>query len=244
MGGEGVAYHDDEVDNLGGQYRDEGVDIQDNHVGGGYNVGWTRPGEWLVYSLDVVVPGNYLFEARVATPNDGAEFHVEFNGEDKTGSILLSRTGSGWQTWLIIQVPVSLSAGQQAMRVVMDTGDILGAVANFDWFRLTSESVQPIAAEADYTLLINGKEVLKGSEKPQFKILKIDEEIKKDFMKNEEQGLTLEQFVKVMLVHLPETKDRVGLVRNLIELFKQIDVNNDKNLEWEEFTNHIIELGK
>ena len=70
------------------------------------------------------------------------------------------------------------------------------------------------------------------------------EEIKKDFMKNEEQGLSLEQFVKVMLVHLPETKDRVGLVRNLIELFKQIDVNNDKTLEWEEFTNHIIELGK
>ena len=69
------------------------------------------------------------------------------------------------------------------------------------------------------------------------------EEIKKDFMKNEEQGLRLEQFVKVMLHHLPETKDRAGLVRNLIELFKQIDVNNDKTLEWAEFTNHIIELG-
>ena len=46
-----------------------------------------------------------------------------------------------------------------------------------------------------------------------------------------------------MLHHLPETKDKVGLVRNLIELFRQIDVNNDKTLEWEEFTNHIIELG-
>lgn len=30
-----------------------------------------------------------------------------------------------------------------------------------------------------------------------------------------------------MLHHLPETKDKVGLVRNLIELFRQIDVNND-----------------
>lgn len=46
-----------------------------------------------------------------------------------------------------------------------------------------------------------------------------------------------------MLHHLPETKDRVGLVKNLIELFKQIDVNNDQTLEWDEFTNHIIELG-
>ena len=36
----------------------------------------------------------------------------------------------------------------------------------------------------------------------------------------------------------------VGLVKNLIELFKQIDVNGDEQLEWEEFTGHIIEMGK
>lgn len=35
----------------------------------------------------------------------------------------------------------------------------------------------------------------------------------------------------------------VPLVRNLTELFNQIDVNDDKLLEWVEFTNHIIELG-
>ena len=51
-------------------------------------------------------------------------------------------------------------------------------------------------------------------------------------------------FIKVMLNHLPETRDQVGLVRNLVELFRQIDVNNDKSLEWNEFTGHIIELGK
>ena len=57
----------------------------------------------------------------------------------------------------------------------------------------------------------------------------------------------MSHFVKVMLQHLPEhPKDspkRTILVRNLIELFNQIDVNNDKSLEWVEFTNHIIELG-
>jgi len=47
-----------------------------------------------------------------------------------------------------------------------------------------------------------------------------------------------------MLIHLPETRDKIGLVQNLIELFKQIDVNDDKKLEWDEFTGHIIELGK
>ena len=63
-------------------------------------------------------------------------------------------------------------------------------------------------------------------------------------MKCEADGLSIEQFIKVMLIHLPETKDRVGLVKNLIELFRQIDVNDDKTLEWDEFTGHIIELGK
>lgn len=62
-------------------------------------------------------------------------------------------------------------------------------------------------------------------------------------MKCEEEGLSLEQFIKVMLIHLPETRDQVGLVKNLIELFRQIDVNNDHSLEWDEFTGHIIELG-
>lgn len=60
----------------------------------------------------------------------------------------------------------------------------------------------------------------------------------------QEDGLTMQQFIKVMLNHLPDTRDRVGLVKNLIELFRQIDVNNDQTLEWDEFTGHIIELGK
>lgn len=69
------------------------------------------------------------------------------------------------------------------------------------------------------------------------------QKIKEDFKKQEE-GLSMEDFVKIMLVHLPDTRDPVGLVKNLMELFKQIDVNGDEQLEWEEFTGHIIEMGK
>ena len=46
-----------------------------------------------------------------------------------------------------------------------------------------------------------------------------------------------------MLHHLPKPTDQVVLVRNLIELFNEIDVNGDGDLEWVEFTNHIIDLG-
>ena len=60
----------------------------------------------------------------------------------------------------------------------------------------------------------------------------------------EGKGLSLDSFVKIMLEHLdypPELTNKVAL--NLIELFKEIDVNGDATMEWEEFSNHIIELG-
>jgi len=74
------------------------------------------------------------------------------------------------------------------------------------------------------------------------------------------EGLNLDQFIKVMLEYLGPKQDSlladdtagkrgkkeetlIPLVRNLTELFNQIDVNDDKMLEWVEFTNHIIELG-
>ena len=46
------------------------------------------------------------------------------------------------------------------------------------------------------------------------------------------EWLSMHQYIKVMLNHLPETRDREGLV-----------VNNDQSPEWDEFTGHIIELG-
>jgi len=71
------------------------------------------------------------------------------------------------------------------------------------------------------------------------------EEIKKDFGKSDLEGLSLDQFLKVMLNHLgAEYSDKTKLVKELIELFRQIDVNNDETLEWEKFTKHIIELGR
>lgn len=69
------------------------------------------------------------------------------------------------------------------------------------------------------------------------------ERISEDFKLNEGKGLHMTQYVKVMLKHIPDEGDKIGLVQNLIELFRQIDVNGDETLEWEEFSNHIIELG-
>lgn len=50
-----------------------------------------------------------------------------------------------------------------------------------------------------------------------------------------------------MLEHLDYNKDSIEEVKKitlaLVDLFKEIDVNGDGTMEWEEFSNHIIELG-
>jgi hypothetical protein len=52
LGGEGVAYHDTDTANNGGQFRTDSVDIEStSDTGGGYNVGWTRTAEWIEYEI-------------------------------------------------------------------------------------------------------------------------------------------------------------------------------------------------
>jgi WD40 repeat protein len=62
-----------------------------------------------------------------------------------------------------------------------------------------------------------------------------------------EEGLNIYEFIKVMHEHLNFKKeDPEELVRttvSLVDLFREIDVNGDQTMEWDEFNNHVIELG-
>jgi hypothetical protein len=51
--------------------------------------------------------------------------------------------------------------------------------------------------------------------------------IKRDFKHCGAEGLLLTEFVKIMLHHLPDTRNKCRLVGSLCELFAQIDVNGD-----------------
>lgn len=118
-GGEAVAYQDADAGNNGGQYRPlEDVDIENcSDAGGGYNVGWMASGEWLEYTVDVATAGEYRIDVRVASNTTGGNFHIEFDGEDKTGAINVPVTG-GWQNWITVSVTARLSAGVRTMRFV------------------------------------------------------------------------------------------------------------------------------
>ena len=133
LGGSGIAYNDLSSANQGGSYRTDEVDVEPCSEGG-YNVGWINAGEWLEYSVDVQETKTYALEVRVAAISAGKQFHLEVNNQDVSGPMIVPNTG-GWQVWQTISANVSLTAGPQIMRVVMDSGDF-----NIHRFTFTSET--------------------------------------------------------------------------------------------------------
>ncbi|HET9317661.1 MAG TPA: carbohydrate-binding protein, partial [Vicinamibacteria bacterium] len=137
-GGEGVAYHDTDAANNGGQYRtSEGVDVEaTTDTGGGNNDGWINAGEWLEYTVNVAAAGTYNLKLRVARqPSGTSTVMVLFGGVDRTGSLTVPST-AGWQTWTDLnRTGVSLPAGQQVMRISMTGGSF-----NVNWIEITAAS--------------------------------------------------------------------------------------------------------
>jgi beta-glucanase (GH16 family) len=124
LGGQGLAYNDANANNNGSAYRRaEGVDLEPTtDAGFGFNVGWTVPGEWIEYTVDVTA-GTYDVEVRVASAFSGGTLHIEFDGIDRTGPITFAATG-GWQNWITARaLDVTLDAGVQTMRLALDDGE-------------------------------------------------------------------------------------------------------------------------
>ena len=138
-GGEGVAYHDTTPQNLGGQYRNTGVDI----VGDGSNgasVGYTAAGEWLDYTINAPSAGTYAIQANVADAIRGGTFHAEIDGANVTGSMAVPNTG-GWYTHQTVQSGAfNLSSGTHVLRIRMDSNDAWGEVGDFDYFKFVAAS--------------------------------------------------------------------------------------------------------
>lgn len=114
----GEAFNDTNVQNEGGVYRTESVDLE-ACTEGGFNLGWTESGEWLNYRVEVENTGVHNFVFRVASLEGGGQFHLEINNQDITGSIDVPSTG-GWQNWENISIDgVTLNSGIQDIRLVI-----------------------------------------------------------------------------------------------------------------------------
>ena len=134
-GGESVAYHDKESENLGNFYRPtEGVDIQlcsENVCA----VSWIENGEWLEYSVDITKTGIYNMITRYAGGN--SSFYIELDGKNISGQVKTSETG-GWQVWADLSSIIKLPAGKHKMRVVFKSG------FNLQKFSFTTNDVESL----------------------------------------------------------------------------------------------------
>jgi len=142
-GGEGVAYHDMEEEQKEKKeppYRKTGVDLEwREDASGKFNLGWTRPGEWLIYTVDVRESGTYTIEMMVACDKRGGQFRLEFNGVDKTGQVEVPDTG-GWKNLKpFSKTGVKLEAGRYAMKLVLDKGGERGSIGDIDFFRFVKQ---------------------------------------------------------------------------------------------------------
>ena len=103
--------------------------------GGGYALGYVAAGEWLKYSVSVAATASYTLEARVASAGQGGAFHLEVDGADVTGPMVVPSTG-GWQNWITIsRAGIPLTAGAHVLRVVIDTKGSTAWWGNLNYLR-------------------------------------------------------------------------------------------------------------
>lgn len=106
-GGSGVAFSDTNEGPGHNGYRTDlpptgnvGPDLETTgDTGGGWNVGWTRNGEWIRYNIVVPTPASlYNITVRVASVNSSGRYRLYADGQAITDEIAIPNTG-GYQTW-------------------------------------------------------------------------------------------------------------------------------------------------
>ena len=126
------AFFDHTSENSGGSYRSTAVDVEPaSDSGGGFNVGWIEPGEWLEYAIATPTAGAYAVSVRVASPLSGASVRLEIDGIPVSDAVAIPNTGD-WQAWTTMLLSsVELSPGPHRLRLITDTGAF-----NVNWILL------------------------------------------------------------------------------------------------------------
>ncbi|GHT27821.1 hypothetical protein FACS189432_04930 [Bacteroidia bacterium] len=168
FGGEGIAYHDTDSVNHGsgelnpidGSYLhtfrvNEGVDIsytKSNDIDNTpYNfvqppmeqlyIGWTEPGEWTKYTVNVAETGLYKVSI-LYTSNKGGKISLAVNDIDATGPLTITSTFNAedptdfrqWHHWNLIEnlTQIQLEKGVQVLKLTTEeTGQMNYAYLDF-----------------------------------------------------------------------------------------------------------------
>lgn len=137
LGGQNKAYYDNDIENQGGKYRTDGVDIV--AIDNGYAIGYTEAGEWLEYTIKIEKEDIYNVEARIASGSDNSSFRLFLDDKAITDTIKVAN-GGDWETYSTLSSVTSrLSAGTHVLKLA-----ITGSYVNLDWLKF-SEGTTGIA---------------------------------------------------------------------------------------------------
>ena len=141
------SYMDNDSENKGGEYRNDGVDIEKG--GSNYAIGYTESGEWLEYSVNVDAAGEYPLTVHASSGSDSSSIQFSIDGQNVTEPIAVPKTGEDWSVYQDINAgKVNLTAGGHIIRL-----SITGDFANVDWFcfgdaaACNNEGTTPIAVK-------------------------------------------------------------------------------------------------
>jgi hypothetical protein len=118
--------------------RGDGVDKESTNdpLGGGCNVGWTDPGEWLAYDIRAANTGTYAITLRLASAVADRRVALELDGRP-VGT--LTAPSAGWQAFESRTLAgVAISAGDHELRVVFTDGS-----ANLNFIEVTRSDDPP-----------------------------------------------------------------------------------------------------
>jgi endoglucanase len=110
-------------------------------TGGGYDMGFAAPGDYMDYLVYVPQAGNYNFNFRVASERQSSQIIIrigEGNSFTAVDTVTVTSTG-GWQIWKTVSTTAFLPEGRYTIRMYVRSGEF-----NTNWFEAVKAPVTGI----------------------------------------------------------------------------------------------------
>lgn len=125
-----------------------GVELEETtDIGGGQNIGFLDPNDYLDYDVNIVVEGDYKIEYRTAAQYGTGGIQLQLIDGTGNTTILHSPTFAstgGWQTWSTTSETVNLPKGRYTLRVLIVQSPFNMNWMNFDLITAVDDSEESL----------------------------------------------------------------------------------------------------
>ncbi|GAC1421995.1 MAG: hypothetical protein NVSMB67_18150 [Flavisolibacter sp.] len=119
--------------------------------GGGQDVGYIDPSDWMEYNINVPTTGSYLVSFRVACPADKGQFQLRKQDGSVLATIQVPNTGD-YQKWQTLSVSLKLVQGLQTLRIVSTSP--LWNSWNLNWIKFAIQPADLHIKASEYSSML------------------------------------------------------------------------------------------